>query len=304
MARFFEAGAAFEAVADLCALSAARDPRLKEWTQTAPVWVAACHPRAVRWLLAAAQALPDPAATVCIDLRGAQADQLEELALPLGARDPEEAARMARAVAAALEQGADAVACPATGAPEPAVQAAPAKPWDAWFPVIDFERCTQCMQCLSFCLFGVFGVNARREIEVSAPASCKTNCPACARVCPESAILFPKHASGPVVGGELKPPAKVDLSALLGGDVYGTLRERRGQARQRFSMDQDPGKALEERQRRLAQMGALDSLPPEVLRALPPPEEIQRLMAEAKARAGAVLDERERARRGEAPPAG
>ena len=29
--------------------------------------------------------------------------------------------------------------------------------WKPWFPVIDYDRCTNCMQCLSFCLFGVYG---------------------------------------------------------------------------------------------------------------------------------------------------
>ena len=31
--------------------------------------------------------------------------------------------------------------------------------WKPWFPVIDFNRCTNCMQCLSFCLFDVYGVS-------------------------------------------------------------------------------------------------------------------------------------------------
>ena len=31
--------------------------------------------------------------------------------------------------------------------------------WKPWFPVIDYDRCTNCMQCLSFCLFGVYGVD-------------------------------------------------------------------------------------------------------------------------------------------------
>ena len=30
--------------------------------------------------------------------------------------------------------------------------------WKPWFPVIDYDRCTNCMQCLSFCLFDVYGV--------------------------------------------------------------------------------------------------------------------------------------------------
>src|SRR5690349_15887991 len=31
--------------------------------------------------------------------------------------------------------------------------------WKPWFPVIDYDRCTNCMQCLSFCLFGVYGAD-------------------------------------------------------------------------------------------------------------------------------------------------
>src|SRR5262245_34110763 len=36
--------------------------------------------------------------------------------------------------------------------------------WKPWFPVIDYDRCTNCMQCLSFCLFGVYGVDAAQKI--------------------------------------------------------------------------------------------------------------------------------------------
>src|SRR5262245_8665850 len=72
--------------------------------------------------------------------------------------------------------------------------------WKPWFPVIDYERCTNCMQCLSFCLFGVYGVDEQQRITVQTNDNCKTNCPACSRVCPEAAILFPKYKSGPING--------------------------------------------------------------------------------------------------------
>jgi Pyruvate/2-oxoacid:ferredoxin oxidoreductase delta subunit len=62
--------------------------------------------------------------------------------------------------------------------------------WKPWFPVIDYDRCTNCMQCLSFCLFGVYGVDAGKRIQVQNNDNCKTNCPACSRVCPEAAIMF------------------------------------------------------------------------------------------------------------------
>ena len=43
-------GVAFEAVADLCEMSARKDPSLKRLASGEPLKVAACFPRAVRWL--------------------------------------------------------------------------------------------------------------------------------------------------------------------------------------------------------------------------------------------------------------
>ena len=45
-------------------------------------------------------------------------------------------------------------------------QAAKHGNWKPWFPVIDYDRCTNCMQCLSFCLFDVYGVDDEQEIQV------------------------------------------------------------------------------------------------------------------------------------------
>src|SRR5882672_2371173 len=72
--------------------------------------------------------------------------------------------------------------------------------WKPWFPVIDYSRCTNCMQCLSFCLFDVYGVSGDGKIQVQNNDNCKTNCPACSRVCPEVAIMFPKYTAGPING--------------------------------------------------------------------------------------------------------
>lgn len=64
-----DSGAAFEAVADLCELSARRDPVLARLAAAGPVKIAACYPRAVKWLFAAAQA-PLPAdATEVLNMR-------------------------------------------------------------------------------------------------------------------------------------------------------------------------------------------------------------------------------------------
>jgi len=176
-------------------------------------------------------------------------------------------------------------------------QAAPAGQWKPWFPVIDYDRCTNCMQCLSFCLFGVYGVDGDRKLQVQNQDNCKTNCPACSRVCPEAAILFPKYKAGPINGDVVsdadlqREKMKVDISALLGGDVYSLLRERTAKAQSRFSKERDADKALAERQKCLTKLAALSAdIPPEVLASLPSPEEIARRAQEAAARARAALD--------------
>ncbi|MEK0446590.1 MAG: hypothetical protein RLZZ399_1911 [Verrucomicrobiota bacterium] len=175
--------------------------------------------------------------------------------------------------------------------------AAPGGTWKPWFPVIDYDRCTNCMQCLSFCLFGVYGVDADRKLQVQNQDNCKTNCPACSRVCPEAAIMFPKYKAGPINGDVVsdadlqREKMKVDISALLGGDVYSLLRERSEKARSRFSKERDADKALAERQKCLTKLASLASdIPPEVLASLPSPEEISRRAAEAAAKARSALE--------------
>ncbi len=168
--------------------------------------------------------------------------------------------------------------------------------WKPWFPVIDYDRCTNCMQCLSFCLFGVYGVDSDRKLQVQNQDQCKTNCPACSRVCPEAAIMFPKYKAGPI-NGDLVSDAdlqrekmKVDISSLLGGDVYALLRERSEKARSRFSKERDSDKALAERQKCLTKLASVASdIPPEVLASLPSPEEIARRAEAAAAKAKAAL---------------
>src|SRR5262245_17232301 len=54
--RLTESGLPFDAVPDLCELSARKDPSLAELAADGPVKIAACYPRAVKWLFAAAGA--------------------------------------------------------------------------------------------------------------------------------------------------------------------------------------------------------------------------------------------------------
>jgi len=49
------AGVPFDAVPDLCEMSARRDPKLGELVADGPLRIAACYPRAVKWLFAAAE---------------------------------------------------------------------------------------------------------------------------------------------------------------------------------------------------------------------------------------------------------
>ena len=167
--------------------------------------------------------------------------------------------------------------------------------WKPWFPVIDYDRCTNCMQCLSFCLFGVYGVDGEKRIQVQNNDNCKTNCPACSRVCPEAAIMFPKYKAGPINGDTVsdadlqREKMKIDISALLGGDVYDLLRQRSDRAKSRFSKERDSDKALAERQKCLVKLANMGDIPPEVLMSLPSPEEIARRAEEAAAKAKAAL---------------
>jgi NAD-dependent dihydropyrimidine dehydrogenase PreA subunit len=86
-----------------------------------------------------------------------------------------------------------------------------------WYPVIDYGRCTNCMECVDFCLFGVYGLDETDTILVEEPDNCRKGCPACSRVCPESAIMFPQHATPAIAGAAVGTGSlKVDLSKLFG----------------------------------------------------------------------------------------
>jgi NAD-dependent dihydropyrimidine dehydrogenase PreA subunit len=88
-----------------------------------------------------------------------------------------------------------------------------------WYPVIDYSRCTNCMECIDFCLFGVYGVDQSERILVENQDNCKRGCPACSRVCPEHAIIFPEYKTPAIAGapGGAVSGLKIDLSKLFGG---------------------------------------------------------------------------------------
>ena len=85
-----------------------------------------------------------------------------------------------------------------------------------WYPVIDFSRCTNCMECVDFCLFGVYGVDGAENILVEQPDNCRKGCPACSRVCPANAIIFPQHKAPAIAGADTggEEGFKIDLSPV------------------------------------------------------------------------------------------
>jgi len=102
---------------------------------------------------------------------------------------------------------------------------------DRWYPVLDYSRCVSCKQCFGFCLFGVYTVESDRVI-ANNPDSCKNGCPACARVCPQGAILFP-HCDDAAIAGE--PGSRVSQSS----DPVRAVLDR---ARRKRNVASDPGR--------------------------------------------------------------
>ena len=98
---------------------------------------------------------------------------------------------------------------------------------DAWFPVIDKERCSECRQCHNFCLFGVYEIE-EGMVRVKQPQNCKNNCPACARICPAKAIIFPKYEKSPINGGLTdEENMSADTKAMYAEALRMRLQQRR-----------------------------------------------------------------------------
>ena len=91
-----DSGRSFEAVADLCEMSARKDPALQRLACGQGVKIAACYPRAVKWLFASAGAPLDVARTEVLNMRELTAVQTAERLLaddvlpnlPLGKSSP------------------------------------------------------------------------------------------------------------------------------------------------------------------------------------------------------------------------
>ena len=220
-------GVHVHSVGDLCGLAARRDPLLRELAATGDVLVAACHPRAIHWLFRRAGADMNGTRMVVANMRSGDLEDV--LRVIFDGNPPEPGAEVDLPAA----EGCDG--------------------WAPWFPVIDYDRCGNCRQCLDFCLFGVYETDADGRVTVSQPERCKNKCPACARICPEAAIIFPKVSESPINGAEIddedgtRANIKVNLDKMLGDDIYAALAERKKKRRQLLLRGQDVKRALDER---------------------------------------------------------
>jgi NAD-dependent dihydropyrimidine dehydrogenase PreA subunit len=213
------AGLVVEEVSDLCGLTARRDPRLQQWAQSPALAVVACFPRAIRWLFHAAGAPSLNGQVRFFNMRTQTPEEItRELMMDDGLSmiEKKSDSSFANHQSSIINHPSD---------------------WVPWFPVIDYDRCRNCQQCLNFCLFGVYALSEAGRVEVQKPSGCKTNCPACARMCPQQAIIFPKYADPPINGAEV--PVGAGFKPALTGDMYDRIRQR-AKAHQRFSVGADP----------------------------------------------------------------
>ncbi len=227
-------GVPFKPVADLCELAARRNPSLQRLARADDLHVIACYPRAVRWLFACAGA-PLADGAVIHNMREQSADDILAQVAPHTHSAPREDATY---LTPREHTGGNPQTTYKPPQPPPTFPERQPDQWIAWYPVIDYDRCRNCKQCLEFCLFGTFALDDAGTVRVVAPDRCKLNCPACARVCPASAIIFPKfREGGPIAGDEgvlAESPEegiKADIKRLSKGDVMDVLRKRAARAR-------------------------------------------------------------------------
>ena len=73
-----DSGVSFETVSDLCEMSARKDPRLEKLVDgEVPVQIAACYPRAVKWLFhQAGVPFPDEEKVEVLNMREESAEEI------------------------------------------------------------------------------------------------------------------------------------------------------------------------------------------------------------------------------------
>ena len=96
----------------------------------------------------------------------------------------------------------DAVQIPDGGIQGGHIECVPDTPSPRWYPIIDDSKCSACLECVNYCLFGVYAIGNDSRPFVDQPDACRDGCPACARVCPSQAIMFPLYEDRGIAGYE------------------------------------------------------------------------------------------------------
>jgi NAD-dependent dihydropyrimidine dehydrogenase PreA subunit len=58
-----------------------------------------------------------------------------------------------------------------------------------WYPVIDYEKCTECGVCFEKCPYGVYVLVENKPV-VMEPENCIHGCRGCQKLCPAGAIDY------------------------------------------------------------------------------------------------------------------
>lgn len=198
------AGWSVRLIPDLCECAEDKSPEMHDIAQTT---IAACHERAVKSLVEFCGETPRASLNIRVsDIE----DWLKALEID------------------ATTLSADAIAEAETRY-KAEIDAMPCKTGkDAWYPTIDKDVCAECGKCLDFCPLGVYAMVDDR-VRVVHPHNCKNNCPACARTCPASAVIFPKYDHSPINGGVERQDNAIQLDTKT---LYSTaFKEKLAQRR-------------------------------------------------------------------------
>ncbi len=238
-----DAGVQVQFFADICETAALEPDKLKFLSQVNKIFVFACSERAVKGLLEYAGIDTAGKEICCINMRSLPEAELEDVKAEINTLPVREGFSLPVEMSKARKQG----------------------KWVPWFPVIDSDNCVSCKQCVNFCLFGVYGIDADGRVTVLRPDACKTDCPACARVCPAGAIMFPKHKEGSINGREQPNKAQSEKGAGDNLNLLDQLKQRNAET------DPSTGKAqsLKELQKKYSIPDkVVSSLSPEQMRQL------------------------------------
>lgn len=225
-------GIPFIKLTDMCGLLATQKDKVRNiFNSHTEILMIACYPRAVRLLLNECGIYTELKPVNCLNMRETDNETLFDQIKAFSGNDLSESST--------TEISSD-------------------HEWLSWYPVIDYSRCSFCGQCADFCLFSVYE-KRQGKVYVVNPRGCKNNCPACGRICPQTAIVFPKYEYGGAIAGadsidEIKEQQRQqqDINAILGSDIYQSL-EHRKLRRQSIIREIEMQKAIQEREKALSE---------------------------------------------------